>query len=393
MNQHYYIKALGIINALGSGVAEVSERLFMGDTSGMVLEDALLLNGLARVGRARVLLDIVPEHLLNFSCRNNQLLLTALSQIENAVEAAVTRYGRSRIGVVLGSSTSGMSEGEVAFAAHRQNGSFPATYSYTQQEIGMPAVFLANYLKLSGPAYTICTACTSSAKAFQSARDLLKHGICDAVLVGGVDSLCQTTVNGFASLESMSAELTNPMSRNRSGINIGEGAALFLLSKEEAAIELLGIGESSDAYHMSAPHPEGRGAEQAMRSALKDAGITENAIGYLNLHATATFKNDAMESLAVARVFPDGVASSGTKPLTGHTLGAAGATELAFCLLALQANKLPPHIWDGQVDPDMPSLNLINNEKAFRSNTSRVCMSNSFAFGGSNASLIIGESR
>jgi 3-oxoacyl-[acyl-carrier-protein] synthase-1 len=130
-----------------------------------------------------------------------------------------------------------------------------------------------------------------------------------------------------------------------------------------------------------------------MRAALKDAGITENAVGYLNLHATATFKNDAMESRAVARVFPDGVASSGTKPLTGHTLGAAGATELAFCLLALQANKLPPHIWDGQVDPDMPALNLINNAQAFRSNASRICMSNSFAFGGSNASLIIGESR
>jgi 3-oxoacyl-[acyl-carrier-protein] synthase I len=393
MSQHYYVQALGIINALGSGVAEVSQRLFMGDTSGMVLEDALLLNGLARVGRARGVLDIVPEHFLNFNCRNNQLLLTALGQIENAVEAAVTRYGRSRIGVVLGSSTTGMSEGEAAFAAHRHSGVFPATYSYTQQEIGMPAVFLANYLKLSGPAYTICTACTSSAKAFQSARNLLKHGICDAVLVGGVDSLCRTTVNGFASLESITAELTNPMSQNRRGINIGEGAALFLLSKEDAATELLGIGESSDAYHMSAPHPEGRGAEQAMRLALKDAGIIENAVGYLNLHATATFKNDEMESRAVARVFPDGVASSGTKPLTGHTLGAAGATELAFCLFAIQENKLPPHIWDGQADSNMPLLNFINNEQVFKNNASRVCMSNSFAFGGSNASLIIGESR
>lgn len=392
MSQHYYVQALGIINALGSGVAEVSERLFMGDTSGMVLEDALLLNGLARVGRARGILEIVPEHLLNLNCRNNQLLLTALGQIENAVEAAVTRYGISRIGVVLGSSTTGMSEGETAFVAHRHSGSFPATYSYTQQETGMPAIFLANYLKLSGPAYTICTACTSSAKAFQSARNLLKHGICDAVLVGGVDSLCRTTVNGFASLESMTAKLTNPMSRNRSGINIGEGAALFLLSKEEAAIELLGIGESSDAYHMSAPHPEGRGAEQAMRSALTDAGIIESSVGYLNLHATATLKNDEMECRAVARVFPDGVASSGTKPLTGHTLGAAGATELAFCLLALQANKLPPHVWDGQVDPDIPSLNLTSHEQVFNSNAPRICMSNSFAFGGSNASLIIAES-
>jgi 3-oxoacyl-[acyl-carrier-protein] synthase-1 len=391
MNQHYYLQALGIINALGSGVNEVSKRLFMGDTSGMVLEDALLLNGQARVGRARGVLAIVPDHLLNFNCRNNQLLLTALAQIESVVEGAITHYGRSRIGVVLGSSTTGMAEGEVAFARLKQTGALPIGYSYTQQEIGTPAVFLAKFLQLSAPAYTVCTACTSSAKAFQSARNLLKHGICDAVLVGGVDSLCRTTVNGFASLESISTELTNPMSVNRRGINIGEGAALFLLSKEEADIELMGIGESSDAYHMSAPHPEGRGAEQAMRSALNDAGITADAVGYLNLHATATPKNDEMESRAVARVFPNGVASSGTKPLTGHTLGAAGATELAFCYLALQGNKLPPHVWDKQADPNMPSLNLITNEKVFKSNAHYICMSNSFAFGGSNASLIIGK--
>jgi 3-oxoacyl-[acyl-carrier-protein] synthase-1 len=393
MSQHYYLQALGIINALGSGVNEVSNRLFMGDTSGMMLEDALLLNGQARVGRARSTLDVVPDHLLNFNCRNNQLLLTALAQIERAVEAAITCYGRSRIGVVLGSSTTGMAEGEVAFAALRQTGSLPSGYSYTQQEIGTPAVFLAKYLQLSGPAYTVCTACTSSAKAFQSARNLLKHGICDAVLVGGVDSLCRTTVNGFSSLESICTELTNPMSINRRGINIGEGAALFLLSKEEADIELMGIGESSDAYHMSAPHPEGRGAEQSMRLALKDAGISADDVGYLNLHATGTFKNDEMESRAVSRVFTNGVPSSGTKPLTGHTLGAAGAIELAFCLLALQANRLPPHIWDGQADPELPLLNLVNDVQLFKSNVSRVCMSNSFAFGGSNASLIIGKNR
>ncbi len=393
MKQRYYLHELGIVNALGSGVDEVSQRLFTGDTSGMVLEEALLIKGQARVGRARGELSIVPHELMSFNCRNNQLLLTALAQIEHAVEAAITRYGRSRVGVVLGSSTTGMAEAEVAFSALRLTGSLPATYSYIQQEIGMPAVFLAKYLALNGPAYTVCTACTSSAKAFLSARNLLRHGICDAVIVGGVDSLCRTTVNGFASLESITTELTNPMSLNRRGINIGEGAALFLLSKEEAAIELMGIGESSDAYHMSAPHPEGRGAEQAMQSALSDAGIVANAVGYLNLHATATPKNDEMESRAVARVFPDGIASSGTKPLTGHTLGAAGATELAFCLLALQANRLPPHIWDGKADSSLPTLNLVNAEQAFKSNTASICMSNSFAFGGSNTSLIIGDSR
>ena len=393
MKQRYYLHELGIVNALGNGVNQVSKRLFAGDTSGIVLEDDLLINGQARVGRARGELSMLPDHLKHFNCRNNQLLLSAFEQVEPAFEAAVTRYGRSRIGVVLGSSTTGMAEGEAAFSALKHAGSLPTSYHYTQQEIGAPALFLAKYLKLNGPAYTVCTACTSSAKAFQSARNLLRHGICDAVLVGGVDSLCRTTVNGFASLESISTELTNPMSLNRRGINIGEGAALFLLSKEEAAIELLGIGESSDAYHMSAPHPEGRGAEQAMQVALNDAGIAANAVGYLNLHATATPKNDEMESRAVARVFPHGVATSGTKPLTGHTLGAAGATELAFCLLALQVNQLPPHIWDGSADPSLPLLNFVNGQSTFNANATRVCMSNSFAFGGSNASLIIGESR
>jgi 3-oxoacyl-[acyl-carrier-protein] synthase-1 len=393
MKQRFYIQRLAIVNALGNGVEDVSARLFMGDTSGMVLEDGLLLNGQARVGRVSHELIAVPDPLKHFNCRNNQLLLTALAQIEDAVTHAISRYGRTRVGVVLGSSTAGMAEGEMAFASLKQHGSLPLSYHYSQQEIGTPAVFLAKYLNLCGPAYTVCTACTSSAKAFQSARNLLKHGICDVVLVGGVDSLCRTTVNGFASLESISTELTNPMSVNRSGINIGEGAALFLLGKEGAEVELLGIGESSDAYHMSAPHPEGLGAVQAMQSALNDAGINAKDIGYLNLHATATLKNDEMESKAVSRVFPSGVASSGTKPFTGHTLGAAGAIELAFCFLALQENKLPPHKWDGVQDLTLPTLDLVNENQIFRASAKRICMSNSFAFGGSNVSLIIAESR
>lgn len=394
MSKRCYLPALGIINAIGSGVDEVAQRLFAGDTSGMVLEEGWLPNAPARIGRARGDLPEVPAALADYACRNNRLLLAALAQIEAAVEAALTRHGRSRIGVVLGSSTSGIAEAEAAILAHRASGALPASYRYTQQEIGMPAAFLARHLQLGGPAYTVSTACTSSAKAFASARNLLRHGLCDAVLVGGVDSLCRLTINGFTALESISLDLCQPMSRNRRGINIGEGATLFLLSREEAAVELLGIGETSDAYHMSAPHPEGLGAEAAMRAALADAGLTAGDIDYLNLHATATPKNDEMESRAVARVFPDGVAASGTKPFTGHTLGAAGATELAFCWLALRDGRLPPHIWDGAADPGLPRLDLVADarlERRFTRNTGRACMSNSFAFGGSNASLLIGE--
>lgn len=393
MKRRYFLSSLGIINALGSGAATVAQRLFLGDTSGMVLEAGWLPDESARVGRVAAPLPEMPASFSAYACRNNQLLLAALAQIQVAVEAALTRFGRGRIGVVLGTSTSGVAEGEQAIAAYRASGKLPPGYDYAQQEIGMPAVFLSRYLALSGPAFTVSTACTSSAKAFASARNLLRLGYCDAVLVGGVDTLCRLTINGFSALESTTPDLTNPMSLNRCGINIGEGAALFLMSGEEAAVELLGVGESSDAYHMSAPEPEGRGASAAMLAALADAGIAAEEVDYLNLHATATPKNDEMESRAVAQVFPHAVASSGTKPLTGHTLGAAGATELAFCWLSLQAGQLPPHIWDGQADPALPRLDLVSTGRNFVKSEKRVCMSNSFAFGGSNASLIVGDVR
>lgn len=396
MKQRVFLSALGIVNALGCGFDEVAHGLFAGDTTGMMLEDGWLsgkVDTSARVGRARGVLPDVPTGFADFDCRNNRLLLCALGQIQQSVDDVLTRYGRERIGVVLGSSTTGMAEGEMAIAAYRANGVLPPGYSYLQQELGMPAVFLARYLGLEGPAYTVCTACTSSAKAIISARSLLRYGFCDAVLVGGVDSLCRTTINGFNSLGSTTTNISNPMSRNRNGINVGEGAAIFLMSGDEAAIELIGIGESSDAYHMSAPRPDGLGAELAMRAALVDAGLTTSSIDYLNLHATATPKNDEMESRAVASVFSNGIATSGTKPLTGHTLGAAGAIELAFCWMSLQAGRLPPHIWDGQPDLNLPQLDLVRTGQHFVRDTRRVCMSNSFAFGGSNASLLIGDYR
>ena len=393
MTEPYYLPTLGLICALGGGVSEITSRLLRGDASGMVVEDGWLPTGPSRVGRARGDLPEVPSSWSDYDCRNSRLLLAALAQIREAVEAARGRFGSHRIGVVLGTSTSGIAEGGEAIAVHRTRGALPAAYRYVQQELGTPAQFLARFLGLNGPAYAVSTACTSSAKAFVSARGLLRHGLCDAVVVGGVDSLCKLTLNGFAALESTSAELCNPLSRNRQGINIGESAALFLMTREEAEYALLGAGESSDAYHMSAPHPEGIGAEAAMRAALRDAGVAASEVDYLNLHATATPKNDEMESRATSRVFPDGVASSGTKPLTGHALGAAGATELALCWLALRAGQLPPHRWDGVADPALPALSLVSPGQTFTRATGRVCMSNSFAFGGSNACLLIGDSR
>lgn len=385
-----YVSAVGAVSALGQGLDVIAPRLFGGDPSGMILENNWLPNSPARVGRVPGELPEVslPGH----RSRNNRLLLAALDQIANTVEDVLARFGRNRVAIVVGTSTSGIAEGETAIAALRHNGALPADFAYTQQEIGAPAPFLAKHLGVTGPAYTVSTACTSGAKAIAAAQRLLRLGVADAVIAGGADSLCKLTVNGFTALESTTAERCNPMSRNRRGINIGEGAALFVLTREPAACAILGTGESSDAYHISAPDPSGAGAEAAMRAALADAEADPSEVSYVNLHATATVKNDEMESRVMARVFPEGVATSGTKPLTGHALGAAGALELAFCWLSLRDNRLPPHIWDDEADPALPRLNLVTSGNHFSSTGRRLCMSNSFAFGGNNISLIIGDS-
>jgi 3-oxoacyl-[acyl-carrier-protein] synthase-1 len=237
----------------------------------------------------------------------------------------------------------------------------------------------------------VSTACSSSAKVFASARSLIFAGVCDAVLIGGVDSLCAMTLCGFSSLEAVDPNITNPMRANRAGINIGEAAVLFMLSKGGQGVQLLGVGESSDAHHMSAPEPDGVGAEAAMRAALADAGLRPEDIDYVNLHGTGTIHNDSMESKAVARVFGLNTPCSSTKALVGHTLGAAGAIEAAFCWIALNTQgdevPLPPHIWDGCRDPELPEIRLVESGEF---GPIRFTLSNSFAFGGSNCSVILG---
>ncbi|MCX4150810.1 beta-ketoacyl-[acyl-carrier-protein] synthase family protein [Paraburkholderia madseniana] len=392
-----YLHALGMINALGGDLDAIVPALAAGHAPGMAHAHTGI--GEAFVGSVLTPLDIAPPAgLARYDCRNNRLLLAALTQIAPAVDAARERYGAHRIGVVLGTSTSGIEAAEAAFVYHAQAGDLPANFNYRQMEIGTAAPFAAAALGVQGPAFTISTACTSSAKAFASARRLLQLRLCDAVVVGGVDSLCELTVQGFASLESTSGVRSNPMSRNRCGINVGEGAAVFLMSREEAAVRLAGVGESSDAHHISSPDPQGVGGELALQAALADAGIASSAIGYVNLHATATRKNDDMEAKLMARVFPNGVATSGTKPLTGHQLGAAGATELAFAWLTLaRANEsqpvpLPRHLWDGAADPTLPVLDLVETERFLPQRAgAQYVMSNSFAFGGSNVSLILGR--
>lgn len=390
-----YLTALGIVNALGSGKKEVARHLFAASRHGIRLRDDLIPSTVACVGSVEVTLPDVPPALRHYDCRNNRLALAALRQIAPEIAAAIGRYGAGRIAVVLGTSTSGVGEGEAALGRRLASGAWPAGFAYSQQEPGNLALFVAKLLGLGGPAYTVHTACSSSGKAFAAAERLIGAGFCDAALVGGADALCGLTLNGFHALQALSPTPCNPFSANRCGTNIGEGAALFLLEPARGPVALLGVGESSDAFHVSAPEPSGAGARLAMERALTAAGLSAEAIGYVNLHGTATPLNDAMEGKAVAGLFGPRTPCSSTKGMTGHTLGAAGAMEAAFLWLALDpacsAGVLPPHVWDGEPDPDIPALGIVGRGAESPADERIAMLSNSFAFGGSNVSLVLGR--
>jgi 3-oxoacyl-[acyl-carrier-protein] synthase-1 len=381
---------VGLTCALGSDPRHILEALVRGSTLGMVASEELSPGRRWVVGKVSGQLPDIGHVAPHLRSRNNQLLLEALRPLRAPIESAIERYGRGRVAVVVGTTTSGIAEAETAFV-ERETGALPARFDYRQMELGNPAEFLAVELGITGPALSVSTACSSSAKALLSARRLLRLGLCDAALAGGVDTLSQFTIAGFAALEALSPELCNPMSKNRNGINIGEGAALFLMTAEAGPVRLAGGGESSDAYHVSAPDPDGLGAMAAMRSALSDARLSPDAIDYLNLHGTATRQNDAVESRAVASVLGCELRVSSTKPLSGHALGAAAGLELAFCWLLLSSRnkerRLPPHVFDGVRDPELPCLQLV----APGDSATRLThiMSNSFGFFGSNACLIL----
>lgn len=382
---------MGVVCALGSDNAEVAARLFAGDVGRLTPHLLRCTDVEVPVGRVIEELTPLPEHLSRYQCRNHALIQQAYLAIADDVQSLKERVDPRRIGVVLGSSTSGMDATEKAFYAWRETGALPADYDFARQhEMGSAARFVAELAGVRGPAAVVSTACSSSLKSFATASNWLTSGLCDAVLVGGVDTLCDLTLNGFDALELVSRQRSNSMSRNRDGLNIGEGAALFILSRETGAIALKGIGESCDAHHISAPDPDGRGAEAAMRAALNDSGMTPGDIDYINLHGTGTQLNDAAEAAALSRVFPPTVPCSSTKPMTGHCLGAAGAVEAAFCWLTLAAEvaKLPPHCWDGERDEALPEVNLVSSPGEIA--RPRNVLTNSFAFGGSNCSLVLG---
>jgi len=317
-----------------------------------------------------------------------RIINAALEQMRPDIEKAIAKYGKEKIGVYLGSCDNG-SEG--SFLAHQSllaQGSFPEDYNLRFQSAAFLAEFAANKFGLSGPVFTCATACASGASAVIRGAELIRSGLCDAVIAGGADIVSDTVFAGFHSLEAISDSLTNPFSKNRKGLNLGEGAAFFLLEAEaNSSVELLGAGESADAYHMTAPGTDGAGPAKAMRAALADAGLDSGQIGYINLHGTGTELNDKAEGLAMKTVFNDVPPISSTKPITGHTLGAAGALEAAICWMVLTEKKgLPVHCWDGVRDEEIPVYPTPTNGQKAPS----VCMSNSFAFGGCNVSLILG---
>ena len=391
-----FLPAMGIVSALGEGRSKVAAQLFSGAHKGMRWRDDLLTDGSGTyVGEVSGNFPGVPSSLSMYESRNFQLVIAAAAQIRADIDTAVERYGPARIGVVMGSSTSGIDRGEAALAVVEKSGRLPAGFDIRTQELGSVGEGLACYLGLAGPAYTISTACSSSAHALAAGRRMLASGIVDIVIAGGADTLCRLTLNGFQALSALSSELCNPFSANRSGINIGEGVALFLMQREESEIALWGVGSSSDGHSMTAPQPDGVGIERAVRAALEDASCEAGDIDYVQLHGTGTEQNDLVESKVIQRVFTGGVPASSSKAQIGHTLGAAGAMGAAHCWLAADAANeegfLPPHIWDGVGADGLLSDTLVAPGNRLPSLARRLFLTNAFAFGGNNACLVIGR--
>ncbi len=385
-----YLSKPGVISSAGTDLEELFASLVSGNQSG--IKQYKTFSG-DTFFAARIDGSKLKASTGRLDMKIIKIEEAALEQISENIEKAKSKYGADRIAVCVGSCDNGT---EFSLAGHKkyfENGTFPEDYTIEMQGADYVSTFIAEKYGLTGPVCTFSTACSSSAGAIIKAAELIKSGICDAAVTGGIDIASDTTLDGFASLEAISEKITNPFSKNRSGITLGDGAAFFVLSKEPLEesvpkICLLGYGESCDAHHMTSPDPSGAGAKKAIEKALLNAKIKPEEVDYINLHGTGTKFNDSMEAKAVDAVFGKyKVPCSTTKPVTGHTLGAAGALELAICFAAITNNVLPPQIWDGVFDEEMPKLNFVNKNDDLHQ--VKICLSNSFAFGGANACLVI----
>ncbi|TCV96267.1 3-oxoacyl-[acyl-carrier-protein] synthase-1 [Luteibacter rhizovicinus] len=382
------IRAFTATSALGRGLDAHAQALAAG-RGGLTRNDFSSAPLDCWIGRVPGLEDEpVPEAFVSLDCRNNRLAWAGLRQdgFVGHVLAARERYGASRVAVLMGTSTASIGATEEGYR-RLDDGHLPP-------ELAFPALhtphslanFVASLFDLEGPCMTVATACSSSAKVFASAERMIRLGLVDAAVVGGVDTLCDSVLFGFNSLELVSPEPCRPFDAGRRGISIGEAAGFALLERLEAAPDaprLVGYGESSDAHHMSTPHPEGLGAELALRDALARAGLAPADIDYINLHGTASMKNDEVEAALITRTFPATTRASSTKGFTGHTLGAAGMLEAAITLLAMREGRVPGNINAEAPDPNCGPQMAWSAEKR----DVRIALSNSFGFGGNNACL------
>lgn len=384
-----------LTSALGCGIEELEQAL-LNQRPGLKPCDLEFANLDSYIGRVDKIEDSpVVDRLKKYDCRNNRLAQLALQQdgFEQAVEDAKIRYGPERIGLFLGTSTSGILETETAYLQRDPvTGDLPESFRYKETHNNYSvADFVQKYFNLEGPALVISTACSSSAKVFAEASRFIQSGFCDAAIVGGADSLCLTTLYGFSSLELVSSQPCRPSDADRDGLSIGEASGFALLEKPlnrnfQNQVSLLGYGESSDAYHMTTPSPDGRGMAQSMKMALESSGLNPDQISYINLHGTATMTNDSAEDKAVSEVFGSSTPCSSTKGWTGHTLGAAGIAEAIICAVGLEKNIIFGSLNTRAIDPGFCSNIILKN----RTEALTYALSNSFGFGGNNCSLIFG---
>jgi 3-oxoacyl-[acyl-carrier-protein] synthase-1 len=379
------ITAMGIASALGDTCDETFQALLRGEVPTSLPPFELPFETV--VGALRGPLDALPAALKRYESRQARIALRALAQVTAAVERAAARYGRERVAILLGTSTGGLDATEPAYRLFRTSQLRDPSYSLRRSHAFDAAALMAReLLDLSGPTYAVSTACTSSAKAIASAQRLLRANVCDAVLVMGVDALCETTLRGFHGLGVLSTRAARPFCSERDGIHIGEAAAILLLERQgDGPAQIAAVGESSDAYSMSAPEPEGSGAREAMRRALEQANLAPEEVDYVNAHGTGTPHNDGAEAQAIRRILPATVRVSSSKGMTGHTLGACGALEVLFSALAVQHGALPPSVGALPLDPRI-ELNVLREPLHC---TVRVVLSNSLAFGGSNATVVV----
>lgn len=382
----YPITAYSAGNALGANTAEMVAG-FESGRSGLA-PCRLDIPFKTSTGALPDALPAVPRSLAGYDSRVSRIAHLAYDGVAVAVASAVRRYGRDRVATVVGTSTGGILETERALDHHAVHGVLPADFNLHRQHAfdGLLEV-VCRLAGARGPAWVVSTACSSSAKVLGSARRLIATGMADAVLVGAADTLCNTTIRGFGSLQALSEHPCRPFSARRDGTSIGEGAAFMLVEREgEGRARLLGVGESSDAYHMSHPHPEGLGAQAAMVEALAQAGLGGADVDHINAHGTGTAANDVIEAAAIQRVFGPRVPVTSTKGYTGHLLGAAGLTEAVFAVLAVEHGLMPASLGADPIDPAIH----VDVVRVTRRLSVRHVLSNSFAFGGSNAAVLFG---